>query len=84
MLHTREFTVNGQKIIMGHDRETGKRYYIDSNGNEWLVNRLNVSYFREGENYISIGTEAYSTILFMDIENPGKIIAELKSIFWIE
>ena len=27
ILNTREFTVNGQKIIMGHDQETGKRYY---------------------------------------------------------
>ena len=26
VLHTREFIVDGYTIIMGHDRETGKRF----------------------------------------------------------
>ena len=28
ILYTREFTVNGQKITVGHDRESGKRYIV--------------------------------------------------------
>ena len=26
ILHCKEFTVDGYTVIMGHDRETGKRY----------------------------------------------------------
>lgn len=28
ILHTRDFDLDGQSIIMGHDRETGKRYLV--------------------------------------------------------
>ena len=28
MLHCREFDVTGYSIIAGHDRETGKRYFV--------------------------------------------------------
>jgi hypothetical protein len=27
ILHTREFTVDGYTVIMGHDRETGNRFF---------------------------------------------------------
>ena len=28
ILYTREFIVDGYTVIMGHDRETGKRYIV--------------------------------------------------------
>ena len=28
IIHTREFVVVGYTIIAGHDRETGKRYFV--------------------------------------------------------
>ena len=28
ILYTREFVVDGYSVIMGHDRETGKRYIV--------------------------------------------------------
>lgn len=41
VLHTREFTVNGQKIIVGHDRETGKRYFCVEATNAFLLDPIN-------------------------------------------
>jgi len=83
-LHTKEFTVNGQKTIMGHDRETGKRCYIDVFGIKTEVKSINLTEFVEGENYISIGTGLDELILFSDMENPEKVLEELKAIFWIK
>ena len=40
-LHTREFDVNGISIIVGHDRETGKRYYCIEATNEFLLDPIN-------------------------------------------
>ena len=28
MLHCREFDIDGNSVILGHDRETGKRYLV--------------------------------------------------------
>lgn len=39
-LHTRAFTVNGQKIIVGHDRETGKRYFCVEATNDFLLDPI--------------------------------------------
>ena len=41
VLNTKEFTVNGQKIIVGHDRETGKRYFCVEATNEFLLDPIN-------------------------------------------
>jgi len=83
-LHTKEFTVNGRKTIMGHDRETGRRYYIKENQLYIAVKSIEIHLFTSEENYIFIvdyfGTEH---TIFYDVENPEKVLAELKSIFWI-
>lgn len=84
MLHTREFTVNGQKIIVRHDRETGKRYYQDLEGRYYEVYNVHIDYFSCPENYIGIDTGLGELVLFSDVENPEKVVAELKAIFWIE
>ena len=83
-LNTREFDVNGQKIVMGHDRETGKRYYIDNRGMQWPVHGVNLTMFLQGENFVSIDTGLGELILFSDMEDPEKVLAEVKAIFWIE
>lgn len=41
MLHIREFDVNGINVIVGHDRETGKRYYCIEATEEFLVDPIN-------------------------------------------
>lgn len=41
MLHIREFNVNGQKIIVGHDREAGKRYYCIEATEEFVIDPIN-------------------------------------------
>lgn len=41
MLHTREFNINGVNIIVGHDRETGKRYYCIEATEEFLLDPIN-------------------------------------------
>lgn len=41
VLHAREFDVNGQKIIVGHDRETGKRYFCIEASEEFLKDTIN-------------------------------------------
>jgi len=85
MLNTRGFTVNGKKIIVGHDRETGRRYYIKENQPYIEVKSIEIHLFTSEENYIFIvdyfGNEH---TIFYDVENPEKIVAELKAIFWIE
>lgn len=83
-LHTREFDVNGQKIIVGHDRETGKRYFQQSNGTNFPVKGVSFTEFVHGENFISFDTGLGELIVFADVENPAKIVAELKSIFWLK
>ena len=40
-LYTREFDVNSQKIIVGHDRETGKRYFCVEATNDFLLDPVN-------------------------------------------
>lgn len=40
VLHTREFNVNGNSVIMGHDRETGKRYYVQEIPDTEALERL--------------------------------------------
>ena len=84
MLHTREFDVNGQKIILGHDRETNIRYLVQSENAVFPVYGVNFMVFVEGENFISLDTGKGELVLFSDVENPAEIVAELKSIFWIE
>jgi hypothetical protein len=85
MLHTREFDVNGQKIIVGHDRETGKRYFIPESNKLFLVIAISLTDFIEGENFINIiDDKGYTYTIFWDVENPEKIVQELKSIFWIK
>lgn len=84
-LHTREFTVNGQKIIVGHDRETGKRYYLKDNQLPFEVKKIIIEVFTPEENYIAlIDFFDNELVLFSDIENPEEVVAELKSIFWIK
>ena len=41
VLNTREFDVNGQKIIVGHDRETGKRYFCVEATDDFLLDPIN-------------------------------------------
>lgn len=41
MLHTREFNVNGVNVMVGHDRETGKRYYCIEATEEFLLDPIN-------------------------------------------
>ena len=40
VLNTREFTVNSQIIIVGHDRETGKRYFCVEANNAFLLDPI--------------------------------------------
>lgn len=39
-LYTREFTVNGINVIVGHDRETGKRYFCTEVSTEKQIEDL--------------------------------------------
>lgn len=41
VLNTREFTVNGINVIVGHDRETGKRYFCIEATNDFLLDPIN-------------------------------------------
>lgn len=41
MLHTKEFDVNGINIVVGHDRETGKRYYCIEATEDFLLDPIN-------------------------------------------
>ena len=41
MLYTREFDVNGINIVVGHDRETGKRYFCVEATDEFLLDPIN-------------------------------------------
>jgi hypothetical protein len=83
-LHTREFHINGQSVIMGHDRKTGKRYYMK--GDQLLeVKSIEIHLFTSEENYIFLidffGSE-YT--IFYDVEDPESVRDQLKAIFWIE
>lgn len=83
-IYTREFIVNGQSVIMGHDRETGKRYYIKDD--QLLeVKSVEIHLFTSEENYVFLvdffGSE-YT--IFYDVENPESVRDQLKAIFWIE
>jgi hypothetical protein len=83
-IYTREFMVNGQSVIMGHDRKTGKRYYIKDD--QLLeVKSIEIHLFTSEENYIFLvdffGSE-YT--IFYDVEDPESVRDQLKAIFWIE
>lgn len=85
MLHTREFNSNGITIIVGHDRETGRRYYFKGNQPPFEVKKIIMEVFTPEENYVAlIDFFDNELILFWDVENPEKVVVELKSIFWIE
>lgn len=85
ILNCKEFDVNGQKIIMGHDRETGKRYYLKDNQPTIEVKEVTCTIFTSEENYIAIVDYFENEcILFSDVENPESVRDQLKAIFWIE
>lgn len=39
ILYTREFDLDGQKITVGHDRETGKRYLVKEISDSTTIQR---------------------------------------------
>jgi len=41
VLHTREFNINGINVIVGHDQETGKRYFCIEATEEFLLDPIN-------------------------------------------
>ena len=41
ILNTREFDVNGINVIVGHDRETGQRYFCVEATNDFLLDPIN-------------------------------------------
>ena len=69
-LYTREFTVNGQKIIMGHDRETGRRYIVQE-----------VVSIETEKNTVELNGHS---IYIGKFDNISSVADQLKSIFWIE
>lgn len=69
-LHCKEFDVNGQKITMGHDRETGKRYIAQE-----------VVSIETEKNTVELNGHS---IYIGKFENASKVEKQLKSIFWIE
>ena len=61
MLHTREFDLDGQKIIVGHDRETGKRYFCIEASTEFLEDPINkIKYL------YTIGIESLKSIFWIE------------------
>ena len=88
VLHTREFGVNGATVIVGHDRETGKRYYVDVQGDNIVcleAKSIEIHLFTSEENYIFlVDCFGMEHTIFYDTEDPEKVVTELKSIFWIE
>lgn len=61
MLNTREFDLDGQKIIVGHDRETGKRYFCIEASEEFLKDPINkVKYL------YSVGIESLKSIFWIE------------------
>lgn len=70
ILHLREFDVNGQKIIMGHDRETGKRYYCQK-----------VFSIETEKNTVELNGHS---IYIGKFDNTSNIVNQIKTIFWIE
>ena len=82
-LHCKEFDVSGQKIVMGHDRETGKRYLMGAPFE--AVTTIRATKFTDDENYIYlIGEDGNTIAMYIDIQNYDSILAGLRSIFWIE
>ena len=69
-LYTREFDVNGQKIIVGHDRESGKRYYCGE-----------VVSIETEKNTVELNGHS---IYIGKFDNASDIVKQIKSIFWIE
>ena len=41
ILNTKEFDVNGTNVIVGHDRETGKRYFCIEATDDFLLDPIN-------------------------------------------
>lgn len=82
ILYTKEFDLDGQKITVGHDRETGKRYLL---GECHLLPVTNIEgvEFAEGENCIALCYNNYEIYDFVDCPDYQGTIDKLKSIFWI-
>ena len=70
ILNTREFDVDGQKITVGHDRESGKRYYCQE-----------VFSIEAEQNTIELNGHS---IYIGKFGNTSDIVNQIKSIFWIE
>jgi hypothetical protein len=61
ILNTREFDVNGINVIVGHDRETGKRYFCIEANNAFLLDPINkIKYI------YSIGIESLKSIFWIE------------------
>jgi len=54
ILHCREFAIDGCPIIMGHDRISGKRYFIQSVNSESEIQNLPVYLYDKIETYEQI------------------------------
>jgi hypothetical protein len=54
ILHCKAFNIDGNSIIMGHDRETGKRYFIQSVNSEREIQDLPAYLYDKIESYEQI------------------------------
>ena len=70
ILYTREFDINGQKIVVGHNRETGKRYYCQE-----------IVSIEAEKNVVELNGHS---IYIGKFDNASDIVNQIKSIFWIK
>lgn len=75
ILYCKEFTIDGQKITMGHDRETGNRYIIKEIEEISACFGQPCTIWLNSQNFIKAG---YSK------KSVNSVIKKLKSIFWID